>query len=88
MTKDEENRLKEIYIKAVVNNERAKDNFVKARKQHKAVRHKNLLYTIATAQECALVDVMVLFFDDATIDMFEDEARAMYKADPTVFAED
>ena len=88
MTKDEENRLKEIYIKAVVNNERAKDNFVKARKQHKAVRHKNLLYTIATAQECALVDVMVLFFDDATIDMFEDEAKAMYKADPTVFAED
>lgn len=88
MTKDEENRLKEIYIKAVVNNERAKDNFVKARKQHKAVRHKNLLYTIATAQECALVDVMVLFFDDATIDMFEDEAKAMYKADPTVFEED
>lgn len=86
--KDEENRLKEIYIKAVVNNERAKDNFVKARKQHKAVRHKNLLYTIATAQECALVDVMVLFFDDATIDKFEDEAKAMYKADPTVFEED
>lgn len=86
--KDEENRLKEIYIKAVVNNERAKDNFVKARKQHKAVRHKNLLYTIATAQECVLVDVMVLFFDDATIDKFEDEAKAMYKADPTVFEED
>lgn len=86
--KDEENRLKEIYIKAVVNNERAKDNFVKARKQHKAARHKNLLYTIATAQECALVDVMVLFFDDATIDKFEDEAKAMYKADPTVFEED
>lgn len=86
--KDEENRLKEIYIKAVVNNERAKDNFVKAREQHKAVRHKNLLYTIATAQECALVDVMVMFFDDATIDKFEDEAKAMYKANPTVFEED
>lgn len=88
MTYDEKNRLKEIYIKAVVKNERAKDDFVKAREQHKAVRHKNLLYSIATAQECALVDVMVAFFDDATIDQFEDEAKAMYKADPTVFAED
>lgn len=88
MTYDEKNCLKEIYIKAVVKNERAKDEFAKARKQHKAVRHKNLLYTIATAQECALVDVMVAFFDDATIDKFEDEAKAMYKADPTVFAED
>lgn len=88
MTKDEENCLKEIYIEAVVKNERAKDEFTKARKQHKAVRHKSLLYTIAAAQECALVDVMVAFFDDATIDKFEDEAKEMYKADPTVFAED
>lgn len=37
MTYDEKNCLKEIYIKAVVKNERAKDDFVKAREQHKVV---------------------------------------------------
>ena len=49
---------------------------------------KQASHAIATARCCAVMDVMMAFFDDATIDSIESEAREKYRADPMLFVED
>lgn len=88
MTKDEEKRLKEIYLRACVCKERATDALVRARMTGCRLTGKQASHAIATARCCAVMDVMMAFFDDATIDSIESEAREKYRADPMLFVED
>lgn len=88
MTKDEEKRLKEIYLRACVCKERATDALVRARMTGCRLTGKQASHAIATARCCAVMDVMMAFFDDATIDAIECEARKKLLADPMLFVED
>lgn len=88
MTKDEENRLKEIYLRAYVCKERATDALTRARVIGYQIGGKTLNHVVATARYNAVMDVMRAFFDDATIDAIEKEARKKYQADPFLFVED
>lgn len=88
MTKDEEKRLKEIYLRACVCKERATDALVRARMTGCRLTGKQASHAIATARCCAVMDVMMVFFDDATIDAIESEARRKLLADPMLFVED
>lgn len=88
MTKDEENRLKEIYLRACVCKERATDALTQARATGYQLGGKALSHVVATARCCAVMDVMMAFFDDTTIDAIESEARKKYQADPMLFVED
>lgn len=88
MTKDEEKRLKEIYLRACVCKERATDALVRARMTGCRLTGKQASHAIATARCCAVMDVMMAFFDDVTIDAIESEARKKLLADPMLFVED
>lgn len=88
MTKDEEKRLKEIYLRACVCKERATDALVRARMTGCRLTGKQASHAIATARCCAVMDVMMAFFDDTTIDSIESEARRKLLADPMLFVED
>lgn len=88
MTKGEEKRLKEIYLRACVRKERATDALAQALKNGDQLTGKTISHSIATARQCAVMDVMMAFFDDATIDAIEDEAREKYQANPTLFMEE
>lgn len=88
MTKDEEKRLKEIYLRTCVCKERATDALVRARMTGCRLTGKQASHAIAAARCCAVMDVMMAFFDDATIDAIESEARRKLLADPMLFVED
>lgn len=88
MTKKEIERLKEIYLRACVRKERATVALTQALISGDQLTVKTVSHSIATAQQCAVMDVMMAFFDDATIDSIEAEAKKKYFADPTLFEED
>lgn len=88
MTVEEASNLKEIYLRACVCKERATDALVWARMIGYRVTERQSSHAIATARCCAVMDVMMAFFDDATIDAIEEEARKKYQADPFLFVED
>lgn len=87
MTKDEEKRLKEIYLRACVCKERATDALTRARVMGYKITERTVSHAVATAQHRAVMDVMMVFFDDATIDAIEKDARKKYRADPYLFVE-
>lgn len=88
MTIDEEKRLKEIYLRECVRKERTTDALIRARVTGCRLTGRETSHAVATARCCAVMDVMMAFFDDATIDAIESEAREKYQADPMLFVED
>lgn len=88
MTKKEVETLKGLYLQACVRKERAADSLVRAREDGEWLTDKAMSHAIATAKQVAIMDVMMAFFDDSTIDAIEEEAWNKYQADPSAFTED
>ena len=51
------------------------------------ITERTVSHAVSTAQHRAVMDVMMVFFDDATIDSIEKDARKKYRADPYLFVE-